>query len=235
VIDLKRGKIFSKLIREIAVAARQGTNIEVNARLRNAIQRAKSYNMPSDTIERALRKGSGELEGKSFEEITYEGYGPGGVAILVEALTDNRNRTTSAIRNIFSKRGGNLGESGCVGWLFEKKGHIIIEGGAVSEEKLLEVSVEKGAEDIKQTEDGTLEVITSPADFESVREGIEKSGIPIKLAEITMIPQTTVRVDGKEARSLLSLIQTLEDDDDVQNVYANFDIPDALLEEVGST
>lgn len=230
--DQKRGKIFTKLIREIIVAARMGGgNPENNPRLRAAIAAAKAENMPKENIERAIKKGTGELESAHFEEVTYEGYGPGGVAVLVHAMTDNRNRTTAEIRHIFSKTGGNLGTTGCVSWLFHKKGVIIVSKSDVSEEKLLEVVMDAGAEDIKEGK-REYEVITSPDAFESVVEALMRNQIPYQSAEITMYPETTVKLEGKEAEQMLRLMEMLEDHDDVQRVYANFDISEETMEQV---
>lgn len=233
--DLERGKAFSKLIRLITVAARQGGgNPENNPRLRLAIQKAREMNMPQENIEKAIKKGTGELEGVAYEEIIYEGYGPGGVAIMVEATTDNRNRTTAEIRHLFSKHGGNLGETGCVSWVFERKGLISFEKGKVDEEEVMAVAIDAGAEDIRSTET-TIDVITAPEDFEKVKEAIERSGLQYAVAQVTMVPKTTVSVEGKQAQQVLSLIEALEDHDDVQEVYANFDIADELLESLKSS
>ncbi|NPA15267.1 MAG: YebC/PmpR family DNA-binding transcriptional regulator [Deferribacteres bacterium] len=227
--DAKKGRIFTKVAREIIVAARLGGgDPESNPRLRRAIQLAKSVNMPKENIERAIRRGTGELPGVTYEEVVYEGYGPGGVAIMVEAITDNRNRTVSEIRTIFSKHGGSLGETGCVSWIFERKGIIRIPEDAVSEDELMEVAIEAGAEDVK-TEDGLYQVITSFEDYDAVKKAIESRGIPIESSEITYIPQNTVRVEGEKAEKLLKLLEALEAHDDVQNAYANFDIPDEVL------
>lgn len=233
--DLERGKAFSKLIRLITVAARQGGgNPENNPRLRLAIQKAREMNMPQENIEKAIKKGTGELEGVAYEEIIYEGYGPGGVAIMVEATTDNRNRTTAEIRHLFSKHGGNLGETGCVSWVFERKGLISFERGKVDEEEVMAVAIDAGAEDIRSTET-TIDVITAPEDFERVKEAIDRSGLQYAVAQVTMVPKTTVSVEGKQAQQVLSLIEALEDHDDVQEVYANFDIADELLESLKSS
>jgi len=228
--DLAKGKAFSKLIRLITVAARQGGgNPENNPRLRLVIQKAREMNMPQENIERAIKKGTGELEGVSYEEVTYEGYGPGGVAVMVEATTDNRNRTTAEIRHIFSKHGGSLGETGCVSWIFERKGLLSFEKGKVEEDEIMAVAIEAGAEDIRTTET-TLDVLTAPDDFEKVKEAFDQSGLEYVVAQITMIPKTTVSLEGKQAQQLLNLIEALEDHDDVQEVYANFDIADEVLE-----
>ncbi len=231
--DAKRGKIFTKLIKEITVAARLGGgDADANPRLRAAVAAAKAENMPKDNIERAIKKGTGELEGAAYEEANYEGYGPGGVAILVEVMTDNRNRAASEIRYIFSKNGGSLGEAGCVAWMFDKHGMIVFDKNRVSEEALMEVALEAGAEDVREQED-QFEVITTPGDFEKVKAAFEERGMNYEMAEVTMVPQTTVRVeDEKTAQQLLKLMDALEEQDDVQNAYANFDIPDAILNAV---
>jgi YebC/PmpR family DNA-binding regulatory protein len=229
--DAKRGKIFTKLIREISIAARQGGgDASSNSRLRHAIQKARDNSMPGENIERAIKRGTGELEGSSLEEHTYEGYGPGGVAIYVEVMTDNRNRTTSEIRHLFSKNGGNLGESGCVSWMFAKKGLIVVGKDKVGEDELLELVLNAGAEDVKST-NGDFEVTTAPEDFASVRKAIEEKGIAFSLAEVSMVPSSTVRLEGKDAQRMLGLMEALEDHDDVQNVYANFDIPEEVMAE----
>ncbi|HDM09495.1 MAG: YebC/PmpR family DNA-binding transcriptional regulator [Deltaproteobacteria bacterium] len=230
IADAKRGKIFTKLIREITVAARMGGgDPSGNPRLRAAIAAAKAENMPKENIERAIKKGTGELEGASYEEASYEGYGPGGVAVLVDCLTDNRNRTVAEVKHLFERHGGSLGEPGCVAWLFEKKGLIVIEKDKVDEEKLLDLALEAGAEDVKEG-DSEFEVITEPGDFETVKRAIEDADIPYSVAEISMIPKNTVKLDGKKAQQMLSLMQALEDNDDVSHVYANFDIPDEVME-----
>ncbi len=227
--DAKRGKIFTRLIKEITVAARMGGGSpEHNPRLRSSIAEAKAANMPASNIDRAIKKGTGELEGVSYEEATYEGYGPGGVAIMAEVITDNRNRTAGEIRKIFSKSNGNLGEQNCVGWMFDSKGLIVISKDAVSEDKLMEVALEAGAEDIED-EEGSFHVATDPGGFQVVQEALEQAGIPLLSAKLDKIPQNTVRVEGKDASQVLRLAEALEEHDDVQNVYANFDIdPDSI-------
>ncbi|OQX63037.1 MAG: YebC/PmpR family DNA-binding transcriptional regulator [Deltaproteobacteria bacterium] len=231
--DAKRGKIFTKLIREITVAARMGGgDPNGNPRLRAAISVAKAENMPKENIERAIKKGTGELEGVSYEEANYEGYGPGGVAVLVDCLTDNKNRTVADIKHLFERYGGSLGEPGCVAYMFEKKGLIVIEKENVEEETLLDLALESGAEDVRE-EETEFNIITNPADFETVRKAVEDAGVPFTLAEITMIPQTTVEVEGKKAQQILNLMQALEDVDDVSHVYANFDISDEVMEALG--
>ncbi len=228
--DAKRGKIFTKLIKEITVSARMGTgDPEANPRLRAAIAAAKAENMPKDNIERAIKKGTGELEGANYEETSYEGYGPGGVAILVEILTDNRNRAASEVRHAFSRNGGSLGAAGCVAWIFSSRGTIVFNKGTVNEDELMEVALEAGAEDVRDEGD-QFEVISSPADFEAVKTAFQEHKIEFELAEISMVPQNTVKVeDEKQAQQLIKLMDALEDCDDVQHAYANFDIPDEIL------
>jgi YebC/PmpR family DNA-binding regulatory protein len=230
--DAKRGAMFTKVIKELTVAARLGGgDADMNPRLRTAMLKAKSVNMPQDTMQRAIMKGTGELPGVSYEEITYEGYGPGGVAMIVTAVTDNRNRTVAEVRKIFSKNGGNLGESGCVAWMFQKKGLIVVDKDKIDEDELLGVALEAGAEDVRPG-DVIYEVITAAEDFESVKQGLATSGIEPGNAEISLLPQTTVRLEGNQARQLLKLMDELEEHDDVQNVYANFDIHDEVMAEV---
>jgi len=229
--DAKRGKLFTKLIKEITIAARQGgDDPDANSRLRTAIASAKAQNMPSENIERAILRGTGQLPGISYEEVSYEGYGPKGVAIIVEVVTDNRNRATSDLRYIFSKNGGNLGERGCVSWMFDKKGLIVIDKDKAEEDELIMIALEAGAEDV-QSRDDSFEITSAPQDFESVKDAIQEAEIEMALAEVSMIPQTTVELDGKEALQLLRLMGSLEEHDDVQNVYANFDIPDDIIEQ----
>jgi YebC/PmpR family DNA-binding regulatory protein len=229
--DIKRGKIFTKIIKEITVAARMGGGGDPNAnpRLRAAIQAAKTENMPKDNIERAIKKGTGDLEGVSYDESIYEGYGPGGAAVLVDSLTDNKNRAVSDIRHIFAKNGGSLGESGCVAWMFSKKGYIVVERGAVSEDTLMETALEAGAEDVREDDDN-YEVISAPEDFEEVNAAIENAGIPVVAAEVTMLPQSTTSLAEKEAEQMVRLMEMLEDCDDVQKVYTNADIPEEYFE-----
>ncbi len=231
-VDARRGKIFNKIIREITVAARLGGgNPEFNPRLRLAIEKAKEVNMPWENIERAIKRGTGELEGAHYEQVVYEGYGPGGVAIMVVAYTDNKNRTAGEIRHIFSKHGGNMAGVGSVAWQFEEKGVIYVEKDKVDEETIFEIAVEAGAEDIK-TEGDTYEILTSPKEFEAVKKAIEERGIPISSAQLTMIPQNTVKLDPKSAEKVLKLIEALEDQDDVQHVYANFDISEEVMKSI---
>ncbi len=232
--DAKRGKAFSKIIKEVTVAARiGGGDLAANPRLRTAIAAAKAENMPKDNIERAIKKGTGELEGANYEEVTYEGYGPGGVAILVETISDNRQRTVADVRHLFAKRGGNLGEPGSVAWIFEKKGLILVEKDKADEETLMTIALEANAEDIQEQE-SEWEVYTAPESFEDVKSALEANSIPVLTAEVTMLPGNTVSIeDEKQAGQLLILMEALEENSDVQNVYANFDIPDEILEKVG--
>jgi YebC/PmpR family DNA-binding regulatory protein len=228
--DKKRGKIFTKLIKEITVAARMGGgDPESNPRLRQAIAEAKAQNMPKENFERAIKKGTGELEGVSYEEIIYEGYGPGGVAVMVECLTDNRNRTIADVRYMFSKAGGNVGTDGCVAWMFDKKGLIAVNKEGVDEDILMEVALDAGAEDIKDEGD-VYEVITEPLEFDAVQEALDKAEIAYEVAEITMIPQTMTAVTGKEAEQMIRFMEALDDCDDVQKFYTNADIPDEVYE-----
>ena len=231
--DAKRGKIFSKLIKEISVAARQGGgDPDGNPRLRSAIAAAKTENMPKDNIARAVAKGSGGGEGDTYEEILYEGYGPGGVAVLVECMTDNRNRTVADVRHFFAKSNGNLGENGCVAWMFDKKGQILVDKELISEEDLMDKALEVGAEDVIEDEN-EFQVLTGVDDFNDVRDGLEEQGVEFLEASISMIPQNTIEVaDEKLAASLLKLLENLEDHDDVQKVHANFDIDQALMEKL---
>jgi YebC/PmpR family DNA-binding regulatory protein len=235
VTDSRRGKIFTKLIKEITVAARfGGGDADANPRLRAAVAAARTENMPKDNIERAIKKGTGELEGATYEEVCYEGYGPGGAAVLVESLTDNKNRTVADIRHIFSRSGGSLGEAGCVAWMFEKKGLFIFEKTGVNEDLLMEVALDAEAEDIRDEED-TFEVTTSQADFERVKKALDKGQLPYVLAEITMVPKSTVKLEGKEAEQMLRLMEAIEDSDDVQKVYSNFDLSEKTLRALGGT
>ena len=232
--DAKRGKAFTKIIKEIMVAARfGGSDINANPRLRSAVLAAKAENMPRDNIDRAIKKGTGELEGVNYEEFTYEGYGPGGVAMLLEVLTDNKNRTVADVRHLFSKQNGNLGEAGCVSWMFEKKGLISIDKKGVDEDRLMEVALDAGALDVK---DGgkDYDVTTPPNAFEEVKKKLEEAGFKSTYAEVTMVPQNTVRLSGKEAEQMLRLMEALEDSDDVQKVYANFDIADEEMERLSA-
>ena len=228
--DAKRGKLFTRLIKEISVAARLGGgDVEANPRLRAAVQIAKGANMPQDNIKRAIMKGTGELPGQVYESISYEGYGPGGVAVLIEVLTDNKNRTVAELRRIFSKQGGNLAETGSVQWMFERKGSITIYQKEVSEEQLLEIVLEAGAEDLESQED-IFNVYTSIENLEAVKQALQSAGVKIESAELTMITQTDVRLENKQAEQMLRLMDALEDSEDVGNVYANFDIDDTQME-----
>jgi len=228
--DAKRGKIFTKLIKELTVAARLGGGDPGgNPRLRTAILAAKAENMPKDNIERAIKKGTGELEGVSYEEVSYEGYGPGGVAMLIECLTDNKNRAVSEIKHMMDRHGGSLGEPGCVSWMFEQKGLIIVDKEKIDEEKLLDLALEAGAEDVKE-EEHEFEVLINPADFEAVKQAFDDAQISYSLAEVSMVPQNTVNLEGKKAEQMIKLMEALEDNDDISNVYANFDIPDEVME-----
>jgi YebC/PmpR family DNA-binding regulatory protein len=227
--DAKRGKIFTKIIKEITVAARiGGGDPDGNPRLRTAIMGAKSNNMPVDNITRAIKKGTGELEGVHYEEHTYEGYGPGGAAIFLEAMTDNKNRTVSEIRAALGKAGGNLGENGCVGWMFEQKGLIVVKTEAKNEDDLMELAIDAGADDL-QTVDEHYEITTAVENFEAVRKALEDAGVPMDFAEVTRIPQNTVSIDEKKGKALLKLMDILEDHDDIQKAYSNFEISDEVM------
>ncbi len=229
VTDARRGRLWSKLLKEISVAARlSGGDPAANPRLRAAIQDAKGANVPNDNIDRAIKRGTGELQGASYEEVTYEGYGPGGVAILVQALTDNRNRTVSELRYFFSKHGGNLGENGCVAWMFEKRGYFAIDKQALGEEQFMELALELGAADFS-IEEGTFEIYTLPEDYEAVRNELERRELPLVEAELAMLPQSQVKLDEKTAPRVLRLMEALEEHDDVQHVWANFDVDSEVL------
>jgi YebC/PmpR family DNA-binding regulatory protein len=230
-LDAKRGKIFTKLIKEITVAARTGGSgdVDSNARLRKVVNDAKGMNMPNDTIDRAIKRGTGELEGVNYEEITYEGYGIGGVAVLVETMTDNRNRTVAELRHLFSKNGGNLGEAGSVAWMFDKKGLIIVDKSAKAEDELFELALEAGADDM-QDEGEVFEIYTSPEAFNDVHEALQKAGIEMQSAEISMIPQNYIKLEGDDAKKMLKLYDAIDDNDDVQKLYANFDIDESEFE-----
>ncbi|MBS3905500.1 MAG: YebC/PmpR family DNA-binding transcriptional regulator [Syntrophaceae bacterium] len=232
--DAKRGKLFTKIIKEIMVAARfGGGDINANPRLRTAVLAAKAENMPKDNIERAIKKGTGELEGVHYEDLAYEGYGPGGVAMILEVLTDNKNRTVADVRHVFSKHNGNLGETGCVSWMFEKKGLIVIDKGGVDEDRLIEVALDAGALDVKDA-GKEFEVTVPPGSFDDVKKTLEEAGFKFNTAEVTMVPQSTVHLTGKEAEQMLKLMEGLEDSDDVQKVYANFDITDEEMERLSA-
>ena len=231
-LDAKRGKIFTRLIKEITMAAKSGGgDVEGNPRLRTAVAAAKAENMPADNIKRAIQRGTGELEGVNYEEITFEGYGPGGVALLVEVTTDNRNRTVSDIRHMFTKGGGNLGESGSVAWMFHKKGSIIVSKAKSKEDDLMNIVLEQGGDDLNDDGD-SWEIITPPSAFETVLEAVKKSGAEVLHSQVGMIPKTYVKLEGAAANQMIRLLETIEDHDDVQNVYSNFDVDQKQLEEV---
>ncbi|HEX8195439.1 MAG TPA: YebC/PmpR family DNA-binding transcriptional regulator [Pyrinomonadaceae bacterium] len=229
-LDAKRGKLFTRLIKEITVAARMGGGkVEDNARLRKVVNEAKGANMPNDTIDKAIKRGTGELEGVTYEEITYEGYGVGGVAVLVETMTDNRNRTVAELRHLFSKNNGNLGEAGSVAWMFDKKGYIVVEKEAKSEDELFELAIEAGADDL-QDEGEVFEIYTAPENFDAVTDAVKNAGIEPQAAEISMVPQNYIKLEGADAKQMLKLYDALDDHDDVQKVYANFDIDESEME-----
>ncbi len=230
-LDAKRGKIFTRLIKEITIAAKSGGDPEKNPRLRGAVAAAKAENMPADNIKRAIQRGTGELPGVMYEEVTFEGYGPGGVAILVQVSTDNRNRIVSELRHTFSKNGGNMGEAGSVGWMFHKKGDIIIAKAAAKEDDLMNLVLEAGAEDLK--DDGeNWEILTDPSAYDGVLEALKNAGIKTEVAEVAMVPQNYTKLEGHQASTMIRLLEALEDNDDVEHVYSNFDIDQKQLEEV---
>jgi len=230
--DAKRGQIFTKIIREITVAARNGGgDPDTNPRLRTAVQSARAANMPAENIDRAVKKGTGELEGVTYEEVTYEGYGPHSVAVLVQCLTDNKNRTASEIRNIFGKMGGSMAGAGSVAWIFEKKGLIVVPERGVSEDALMEIVLAQGGEDMTQAAD-KFEITSRPHELEKIKEALEKAKVPIESAQVTLIPKNQVPITEEAARAVLKLVDALEDHDDVQSVYANFDIPDEVMKEI---
>ena len=232
IADSKRGKIFTKLIREITMAAKTGGGDPgTNPRLRTAIHSAKGENMPADNIERAIKKGTGELEGVTYEDVVYEGYGPGGVAVICQCMTDNKNRTAAEIRSAFTKCEGNMGGAGSVAWIFEKKGLIVIDKTKASEDALMEIAIGAGAEDLTAGDD-KFEITTGPHEFEAVRGALEQAKIPMETAQQTMIPKNTVPVNAENARAVLRLVDALEDQDDVQNVYVNCEIPDEVMKEI---
>ena len=232
--DVERGKLFSKILREITVAARNGGgDPKANMRLKAAIESAKEANMPADNIKRAIQKGTGELPGESYEEITYEGYAPGGVAVMVQVLTDNRNRTAPEVRHTFEKFGGNMGASGAVAWMFDRKGVVQVDAAKIDEDDLLGKALDAGATDMRRVEK-VFEITTAPAEMEAVREALQRQGVPVLEAQVSFVPQSTVRVEGKEAASVLRLIEALEDLDDVQAVQANYDIPDEVMEAISA-
>ncbi|MCL0037473.1 YebC/PmpR family DNA-binding transcriptional regulator [Thermodesulfovibrionales bacterium] len=229
--DARKGKVFAKTVREISVATKLGGGDSgKNPRLRSAIERAKEVNMPYENIKRAMMKGAGELPGTTYEEVIYEGYGPGGAAILIEVLTDNKKRSVSEARHILSKNGGSLGEVGCVSWMFEKKGYILVEKLRIDEDTLMSGVIEAGAEEmINDPKEDNYEIITSPEDLDRAKEAIEKQGIPVAIAEITMLPKSYVQLEGQAVEQMIRLIEALEDNDDVQNVYTNFDMPEEAM------
>jgi YebC/PmpR family DNA-binding regulatory protein len=232
--DVQRGKLFSKILREITVAARNGGgDPKANMRLKAAMESAKEANMPQENIKRAIQKGTGELPGESYEEITYEGYATGGVALLVQVLTDNRNRTASEIRHVFEKHGGNMGASGAVAWMFERKGVILVDAEKVSEDDVLGVALDAGATDMRRVEKA-FEITTAPAEMDAVRGALAGKRVPVLEAEVTFVPQSSVRVEGKDAPQVLRLVEALEELDDVQAVYANYDIPDEVIEAISA-
>jgi len=232
--DAKKGAVYTKVIREITMAAREGGgSTDTNTRLRAAIAKAKEANMPSDNVKMAIKRGTGELPGVVYEGVIYEAYGPGGVAIMIEALTDNKNRTTAELRNIMAKKGGNLAGAGAVSWMFAKKGYILIEKSQAQEEELMSIVLEAGAEDMK-AEDKNYEVFTSAQNFETVKQALEAKGVNWASAELTMVPSSTIKLAGNEAKQLLALVEAIEEHEDVQQVYANFDIPDEILEQASS-
>ena len=232
--DVQRGKLFSKILREITVAARNGGgDPKGNMRLKAAIESAKEVNMPQDNIKRAIQKGTGELPGESYEEITYEGYAPGGVAVLIQVLTDNRNRTAPEIRHTFEKSGGNMGSSGAVAWMFDRKGVILVDADKIGEDDLMAKALDAGATDMRRTEK-VFEITTAPAEMDAVRDALARAGVPILEAQVTYVPQSTVRVEAPTAASVMRLIEALEELDDVQHVYANYDIPDEVLEAISA-
>ena len=230
--DQQRGKLFTKLIREITVAARTGGgDLKINMRLKAALESAKAASMPADNIKRAIQKGTGELPGEAYEEVTYEGYGPGGVALMVRVLTDNKNRTAPEIRHVFERNGGNLGQVGCVAWMFERKGVIQVDAERIGEDELLGPVLDAGASDMRRVEK-VYEITTTPDEMESVRRALEGRKVPVLEAEVSMVPLSTVRAEGKDAQAVLRLVEALEEQDDVQAVYANYDIPDEIIDAI---
>jgi YebC/PmpR family DNA-binding regulatory protein len=231
--DAKRGKLFTKLIKEITVAARNGGDVNANPRLRTAVLTARASSLPNDTIERAIKKGSGQLEGQTLEEIDYEGYGPGGVAVMARVLTDNRNRTVSELRFLFNKHGGNLGEANSVGWMFQRRGVVHVDKGSVDEDQVMEVVLDAGAEDVSDAGE-SFEVVSSPESLETLRAAVEQAGLKLTSAEVTMVPKSTVHLSGPSAAAALKFLEALEDHDDVQNVSANLDVDPAELEKLSA-
>ena len=233
--DAKKGATYTKIIKELTVVAREGGgNPDTNSRLRAVMQKAKEANMPSENVKMAIKRGTGELPGVVYETVTYEAYGPGGVAILIEALTDNKNRTTAELRNIMSKKGGNMAGAGSVSWMFTKKGYLLVEKAQAKEEELMTIALDNGAEDFK-SDDKNYEIFTSPQDFEKVKQAIQDKNIKFQDAEVTMIPSSTIKVSGNDAKQLLAMIDGLEEHDDVQQVYANFDIPDEIMDQIAES
>jgi YebC/PmpR family DNA-binding regulatory protein len=228
-LDSKRGKVFTRLIKEIMIAARSGGDPDMNPRLRTAVLAAKNVSMPADNIKRAIMRGTGELEGGQIDEILYEGYGPGGAAVLVNVATDNRNRTVSEIRHLFGKLGGNLGEQGSVAWMFERKSQIIVDAENATEDQLMNIALEAGGDDIRD-QGGAWEILAAPEDHEAVQKALEKAGIPTESAEIAMVPKNTIKLEGKNAQNMLKLYDALEEHDDVQNVYGNYEVDEAEVE-----
>ena len=229
--DSKRGRIFTRLIKEMTVAARSGGgDLDANPRLRLVVNTAKAANMPAENIKRAIMRGTGELPGVSYEDVNYEGYGPGGVAIFMRTLTDNRNRTVAEVRHILSKNGGNLGEGGCVAWMFERKGYLVVEKAAASEEKLLDLVLGNGGDDMAEDGDN-FEIFSTPEKFEALKAALEAANIPLAASEVSLVPQNYIKLEGKEAQTMLKLMEALEDQEDIQNVWSNFDIDEAALQE----
>jgi len=229
IIDAKKGKVFTRIIREITTAARQGGNMESNARLRKAIEDSKNANMPSDNVKKAIQRGTGELPGVTYDEMVYEGYGPGGVAVMVEITTDNKNRTHSEIKKIFSSHGGNIGECGCVGWMFQPKGIIMVEKSQVSEDDMISLALDSGAEDVVTDDEKFYEIVTLPAEFEKVKSALQGKNINIETAEVSMIPSTYIKLEGEDARKMIAMAEELEDHEDVKNFHSNFDVPEDIV------
>ncbi|MFA5319773.1 MAG: YebC/PmpR family DNA-binding transcriptional regulator [Candidatus Omnitrophota bacterium] len=235
-LDAKKGQVYTKIIKELTVAAREGGgNPETNFKLRAVMAKAKEANMPNDNVKMAIKRGTGELPGITYENVMYEGYGPGGVAMMVEALTDNKNRTTAEVRNIMSKKNANMAGAGSVSWMFAKKGYILVEKSQVKEDELMNVALEAGAEDFKTEDDTNYEITTAQQDLENVKQALLSKNIKIQSADLTMIPSSSVKVNESDAKQLLSLIESLEEHDDVQNVYANFDIPDEIMSKIAES
>jgi len=229
IIDAKRGKVFTRINRELTIAAKQGGNPENNSRLRKAIEDAKAANMPMDNLKKAIQRGTGELPGVNYEEFVYEGYGPGGVAVMVDITTDNKNRTHSEIKKIFSSHGGNLGDTGCVGWMFKPEGYITVEKSNAKEDDLMNIAIDSGAEDVKSDDESLYEIFTASPDFEKVKKALENKKIPIESAENTMVASTYIKLEDNDARKMIELMDELENSDDVKNVYSNFEVDDAQI------